>query len=282
MLEDMAAMRVSIVAAALLMLAPSMASPATEKVAGADAAKIAETVRALDVNGNGKVDQNEILEFAKSQGLSKDEVFADFKELDANGDGALDATEIGPLFAAAAEEEATTKPVLTSTAVAAEPTKAAAASPTSLSSSPSSITTAAAPIPAAATSTAGTPEVGIDLIALQRDAARQASNVVAAELAQRAQALIDRSAQDDKSAAKFEAQAQAFRSQAAELAKKVAQEVRLSASAASKSASEKAAPELNKMKDDESKADLAAKAHQEEAKRAMERVHEAQSFLRSS
>lgn len=272
-------MRVAIlIAAALLQPASSATSPSMEMLKGADS-KIADTVRALDVNGDGKVDQSEILDFAKSQGLSSDEVLADFKELDANGDGALDVTEIGPLFAAAPEEQATAKPVLKS---------AADAPPTSLSSSSFSIEAVAPSTPATATTiveskpSEAKAEVGIDLIALQRDAADQASKMVASELAQRAQALIARSSQSEKKATEFEANAQALRAQAAELAKKVTEEARQSASSASKVAVDKAAPELNKMKEDEHNSKVAAIAHQEEAKKAMDRVRKVQSFLRSS
>lgn len=60
--------------------------------------KAADTVRALDTNGNGKVDKSEIAVFAKSQGLSTEEVLADFQELDTNKDGELDSSEISGLL----------------------------------------------------------------------------------------------------------------------------------------------------------------------------------------
>merc|ERR1719235_2675339 len=61
-------------------------------------AKAEDTIRALDMNGNGMVDKSEIAVFAKNQGLSSEEVLADFHELDANKDGELDSSEIGGLL----------------------------------------------------------------------------------------------------------------------------------------------------------------------------------------
>lgn len=57
-----------------------------------------DTIRALDTNGNGKVDRSEISAFAQAQGLADDEVLADFKDLDINHDGALDSSEISGLL----------------------------------------------------------------------------------------------------------------------------------------------------------------------------------------
>merc|ERR1719162_2496701 len=97
------------------------ASPASQSTSDT---KLAETVKALDTNGNGKVDMSELTGFAKSQGLSTNEVLADFKELDINHDGALDSSEIGPLFGVAADAADAS----VNQEVAAKPVAAAAAS----------------------------------------------------------------------------------------------------------------------------------------------------------
>jgi len=100
----MAAARTLVVVVALVQLtcidADASSLRASPSSTGVDT-KLADTVRALDTNGNGKVDQSELTGFAKTQGLSSEEVLTDFKELDLNNDGALDSSEIGPLFGVA-------------------------------------------------------------------------------------------------------------------------------------------------------------------------------------
>merc|ERR1719291_1050755 len=55
---------------------------------------VEDTIKALDTNKNGKVDRSEIETFARSQGLSAQDVMGDFQQLDLNGDGELDSSEI--------------------------------------------------------------------------------------------------------------------------------------------------------------------------------------------
>jgi hypothetical protein len=51
-------------------------------------------LRALDTDGSGKVEKNEVEAFARQQGLSAEQVGKEFGELDVNGDGELEAEEI--------------------------------------------------------------------------------------------------------------------------------------------------------------------------------------------
>lgn len=53
-----------------------------------------ETIKALDTDGSGKVERAEIEAFARSQGLSAEEVQEEFKGLDKNGDGDLEPEEL--------------------------------------------------------------------------------------------------------------------------------------------------------------------------------------------
>lgn len=53
-----------------------------------------ETIKALDTDGSGKVERAEVEAFARSQGLSAEEVQEEFKGLDKNGDGDLEAEEL--------------------------------------------------------------------------------------------------------------------------------------------------------------------------------------------
>jgi len=54
----------------------------------------AEAIQALDTDKSGRVEKAEVESFAHAQGLSVEEVQAEFGTLDANHDGELDATEI--------------------------------------------------------------------------------------------------------------------------------------------------------------------------------------------
>lgn len=54
----------------------------------------AAALRALDTDGSGKVEKNEVEAFARQQGLSAEQVGKEFGELDVNGDGELEAEEI--------------------------------------------------------------------------------------------------------------------------------------------------------------------------------------------
>lgn len=53
-----------------------------------------ETIKALDTDGSGKVERAEVEAFARSQGLSAEEVEEEFKGLDKNGDGDLEPEEL--------------------------------------------------------------------------------------------------------------------------------------------------------------------------------------------
>lgn len=53
-----------------------------------------ETIKALDTDGSGKVERAEVEAFARSQGLSAEEVQEEFKGLDKNGDGDLEPEEL--------------------------------------------------------------------------------------------------------------------------------------------------------------------------------------------
>jgi len=57
-----------------------------------------ETIKALDTDGSGKVEKAEVEAFARSQGLSTEEVQAEFKGLDKNGDGDLEPEELANML----------------------------------------------------------------------------------------------------------------------------------------------------------------------------------------
>lgn len=264
----MAASHVLVVVVALAQLTYNeAASPASTQ--GADT-KLADTLRALDTNGDGKVDQAELMGFAKAQGLSSEEVLTDFKELDANHDGALDLSEIGPLLGATdAQVELAAAPA--STAAAQDMNVAAKAAPQIQNTQ-----VAAKAAPQAKSTT------GLDLAALQRDAQEQAGAVMASRLAQRAQVLLARSAADEHKAEAFDTEVRTLRGNATTLAKKANGETRKAARVASHSVSDKSLGKLKQLREQERHSEADAADKRGEAKKAMERVRKAQASLRSA
>lgn len=258
----MAASHVLVVVVALAQLTyTEAASPASTQ--GADT-KLADTLRALDTNGNGKVDQAELAAFAKAQGLSSEEVLADFKELDVNHDGALDLSEIGPLLGATdAQVE-----------LAAAPAIAVAAPAVTVAAQDTQVAAKAAPQPKST--------MGLDLAALQRDAQEQAGAVMASRLAQRAQVLLARSAADEHKAEAFDTEVHSLRGNATALAKKANGETRKAARVASHSVSDKSLGKLKQLREQERHSEADAADKRNEAKKAMERVRKAQASLRSA
>jgi hypothetical protein len=72
-----------------------------EQIAAMDTTKPSgtqETLSALDIDGSGKVERNEIEAYASSQGLNGAQVRAEFQQLDSNGDGELGESEISNLL----------------------------------------------------------------------------------------------------------------------------------------------------------------------------------------
>jgi len=271
----MAMTHVFVAALAALML-PSAAADSRFHASPASAidTKMAETVKALDTNGNGKVDVSELTAFAKSQGLSTEEVLTDFKELDVNHDGALDSAEIGPLFGAADGAASSVSPEVVATPAAALAVETPAVKALTKEASTSGVA-AEKKVPRAKNT------MGLDLAVLEHDAQEQAGGVIASRLAERAQVLLARSAADERKAESFDTAVRSLRGNATALAQQATQETREAARAASSSVSQKSIAKLTKLQAEERKAEVAADERREQAKQAMERVRKAQASLRS-
>jgi len=252
------------------------ASHAASSAPAAVDAKLEETMRALDTNGNGKVDLSELTGFAKSQGLSTEEVLADFKELDVNNDGALDSVEIGPLFgvAHAAESyvEAVAKPIVAVEVAPKKPSPSAAAK----------VQKVVQNVDSSSPRNEGNGNTGFDLAALERDAKDQAGGVIASQLAERAQVLLARSAADETKAKAFDAAVRTLRGNATALSQEATKETREAARTATSAVSQKSLGALKKLQLSEQKAESDAEEHRRQAKQAMQRVRDAQATLRST
>jgi len=243
--------------------------------------KIADTMRALDTNGNGKVDKAEIAVFAKSQGLSTQEVLADFQELDVNHDGELDSTEIGGLLGEAQPED----PQLQAAAKSVAPsTLAASAVPSPALRAQKAKVPKAKVVKAKAVKVDNNPEqppgaMGLDLVALEKDTQQQAGNVMAGRLAQRAQVLLARSSADEKKAERFDAEVRNLRANATSLASEVNTDTRKAARDTVSAVAQKSVAQLRKLQQQQKQAEGDAADHRQQAKTAMERVRRAQASL---
>lgn len=249
-------------------------------------AKLEDTVRALDTNGNGKVDQSELMGFAKIQGMSAQEVLADFKELDINNDGALDSSEIGPLFGAAPDSIETPANVEMVAKLVAAPTLSDKDEKVEVimhNSRPAAEKAEERSLPAAEKVPPQAKDtMGLDLVSLDRDTQQQAGRVIASRLAQRAQVLSGRSAADEHKAEAFDAEVRALSANATALAQVANKETREAALTASSAVSEKSLAKLKTLQQEEHKAEVAAEEHRAQARKAIERVRKAQASLRSS
>lgn len=86
---------------ALLVVAPAAA--ASGKAAPSTAAM--ETLRALDTDHTGQVEEPEVIAFARGRGLTDtNQVLEEFHSFDEDNSGGLDATELGNMLGVAADE----------------------------------------------------------------------------------------------------------------------------------------------------------------------------------
>eukprot|EP00746_Dinoflagellata_sp_MGD_P086748 gnl/MRDRNA2_/MRDRNA2_34363_c0_seq1.p1 gnl/MRDRNA2_/MRDRNA2_34363_c0~~gnl/MRDRNA2_/MRDRNA2_34363_c0_seq1.p1 ORF type:complete len:501 (+),score=151.57 gnl/MRDRNA2_/MRDRNA2_34363_c0_seq1:112-1614(+) len=79
--------------------AVSTAQAASAESVTPDVSAAQSMIKALDTDGSGVVEKNEVDAFAKSQGLSAAETAEEFKDLDKNHDGQLDSSEISSTVA---------------------------------------------------------------------------------------------------------------------------------------------------------------------------------------
>jgi hypothetical protein len=236
------------------------------------ASRVADTVRALDKNGNGKVDTDEIMEYAKTQGLDTTAVINDFHELDTNKDGELDAVEISGLLNS--DESQATPEANSVIGAASELPKATVTSVAS--------TIDSAPVASTIVQRREANPQTLDVLALEQDAKKHAANVVASGLAQRAQTLLSQSAEDTRKAAAFEQQARTLREQATSLIQQADAQTREAAGIATKSMTQKSVEAVNALKTKVQESTAAADEHRNRAKQAMQHVREAWTSLRQS
>jgi Ca2+-binding EF-hand superfamily protein len=221
-----------------------------------------DTVQALDTNGNGKVDSQEITKFAQSQGMDTHEVLADFKELDVNGDGELDASEIGGLLATSDDSQAERE------------SKALVGTRASQAATIQKVHSTVAQAQDVSAKPEATTLQSLDINALDAHVRQQAGSVVARNLAQRAQLLLANSRIDRQRAIEFESQARDLRANATELAQHIGAETQAAASLATRTIAQKSAEDVKQLQETMTASLAAASEHSERAKKARANVQE--------
>lgn len=254
----------------ILALLSVAAGPVSALYESAPAASTsADTIGAIDTDGNGKVSLLEIQEFARKNGITSEEIRADFQDLDTNADGELDAQEMSHLLspassAAAPHAKAEPAPAAKVQPAAAPITKVQRA-PAMPVETPRASSTAADAVPG--------------LKALELDARHQAGAIVAEGLAKRAQAMMKQGQKDEKDAESFEAKALLLRGTAAGAAKTMGAEARRASEAAVHNAGKKGLAEAQRLKDKSEKLEKDAHEHHERATQALMAATEAQEIL---
>lgn len=251
-----------------------------------------ETIKALDTDGSGKVERAEVEAFARSQGLSADEVREEFKGLDKNGDGELEPEELTSTLAdaqnsvsskeeqgahdtkrdvkvdggksdAALKESKGELDVKRDTDV--KPHDLKEVDPYLMSSSE----------PAALTNSS------VEASDMERDARLQARRTLAQVFAHRAEEVLAQRSKDEEGAAALEKLAEALRANASELVQKAPGAAERAAVDAADAAAKRTLGQAKKLEESASKAEAEAGEKREQALVAMNSALKAQNEMTS-
>lgn len=266
----------------------------------------AEAIRALDTDHSGKVEKAEVEAFASSQGLSADEVRAEFADLDTNHDGELEADEITNTLNSASTSEAAkasdvakrseveTKSLASElepkhVAVEVERKHSSRATAASMAADvstalPTTILTAATATakrtaPDSASSSVPSNKNQLQLQALELDAQQHAGKALAEVFARTAARALEARGQDNEKATKLEQAAKALRSQTADLKQRAAAETVNAATAAAATVLREASDKVKTLEEQAVEAETQATKKRAEAKEAMNRALSARSEM---
>lgn len=238
---------------------------AMDMPAGTDAT--ADAIQALDTDGSGKVEKAEVEAFARSQGLSADEVSAEFKTLDTNGDGELEANEIHRTLYDDQDPAPQQRALRPAPTQAAERAPAAATLP------------AAAVVPARSSGGAG---AMLEAQSLEQEAQRHAGKALAEVFARTAAKALESRSQDAEKASKLEEAARSLRGQTAEIRRTATAQTVKAAKEAAAAVLREAAGQVKQLEDQAAQAERQAVQKRREAKEAMERALAAQATISAS
>lgn len=252
---------------------------------------IVETLKSLDTDGDGKVGHAEIEVFARSQGLSAEEVRADFQDLDRNGDGELEASEIDADFAETESSSA--------------PPAAAATSMEQQKTVPISVkrgqVLAAQPVEKPATSVLESimPEKvhksfafdaatdkrssnDLNLRNMQNDAEHQAGSVLAEEFARRAGQMFQQGMLDEQKAKSLDKLAKELHRNVILAVRSANIDTKQAARKAIADVADKAIAEVHRLKSESEQTEHAALLRRGRADEAMKRVLKLQAAMSAS
>jgi len=219
----------------------------------------AEAIQALDTDKSGRVEKAEVEAFAHAQGLSVEEVQAEFGTLDANHDGELDANEISRTLY--------DKEVSHGAVGAVNP-----AAPVLVDHTIKPVLNAAAPpLPDR------TDKQAVEEVAKQR-AARTLAEVFSREAAK----SLTKQDQDGQKASSLEESARALRGQAAEIRRTAMMQTAKAAADAATDVFQKAEGQVHQLEKDTAEAAEQASKQRALAKQAMEGAVAAQAAMAAS
>eukprot|EP00439_Symbiodinium_sp_Y106_P046141 s2274_g5.t2 len=247
-----------------------------------------EALQELDVDKSGKVEQTELESFARSKGMSPEQIHQEFLSLDLNGDGVLEADEIRRTLDASAAADAAPS-VADSSAVSASLGQAVAlpALPAEASLVPPKAGSSLVPPPPKAS--VQVPEQSPDIQAaaptadVQEDLAvraqRGAERAVAEMFEKKAAEALAAMHEDTSNAEKLEKTARTLRGQARQLEMQVTSKVAEAAKVATDSVVSKALRQVKMMSQEVASAEEEARRSQNLADQAMEQAVTAQSKI---
>jgi len=238
-----------------------------------------EALQELDVDKSGKVEQTELESFARSKGMSPEQIHQEFLSLDLNGDGVLEADEIRRTLDASAAADAAPS-VADSSAVSASLGQAVALPALPAGSSL---------VPPPPKASVQVPEQSPDIQAaaptadVQEDLAvraqRGAERAVAEMFEKKAAEALAAMHEDTSNAEKLEKTARTLRGQARQLEMQVTSKVAEAAKVATDSVVSKALRQVKMMSQEVASAEEEARRSQNLADQAMEQAVTAQSKI---
>lgn len=237
---------------------------------------VMETIAAFDTNHNGKVDKYEIEAGARSQGLRVEDVLGDFQDMDTNGDGELDVAELTNVIGAKEKQQ--------NEATAAAPASSTADRAATLTENKGQNSHVSAQVRVAKEAENIQNDIDsrdgsallLDAKNVEHDAQKQASNVLARSLTEKANQLFTQSNADAKSATEFEALAKSLRGSVRALLKRSDEEMKRTAKQATGNKVQASLPKVQELQHEEMQLKQQAVEHRTLAHEAVERLRRAQ------
>lgn len=227
-----------------------------------------QAIAALDTDKSGKVEKAEMEAFALSQGLTPEDVRAEFGSLDTNGDGELSADEISNTLH---DKEQSSNAAMVQ---AHEHSKNDAASSVSLP------TVAAEPM--AVTLQKVEDSSSLKPEAIELEAKQRAGKALAEVFAQTAAKALGSRSRDMEQALKLEEAAKSLRGQTAEIRRTAAEQTVKAAQQAAIAVFEQAAGQVRLLEKEAAEAERQAAEQRVQAKEAMRRALAAQAAMTAS